>query len=173
MKITRPLLVCLLFGLMVPASQAADDLSKLSKDLVALDGDKVKKAKDIDLGSKKYVAFYYSAHWCPPCRAFTPKLAEWYKEMKEEHGDKFELVFVSSDRSEEDMEEYIKWGKMTFPALDYGERKEESVQKHAARGIPYMVVLDLEGNEVLGKGKEDWVHPGQLLGDFEKLLKKS
>lgn len=25
------------------------------------------------------IAYYFSAHWCPPCKAFTPKLAEKYK----------------------------------------------------------------------------------------------
>ena len=33
---------------------------------------------DAVLEDKKVVAFYFSAHWCPPCRMFTPILAEFY-----------------------------------------------------------------------------------------------
>ena len=32
----------------------------------------------------KAVGFYFSAHWCPPCRQFTPKLGEVYKQAQEE-----------------------------------------------------------------------------------------
>ena len=35
----------------------------------------VKTAEVLD---GKVVGIYFSAHWCPPCRGFTPKLAEWY-----------------------------------------------------------------------------------------------
>ena len=27
------------------------------------------------------VGIYFSAHWCPPCRGFTPKLVESYEKM--------------------------------------------------------------------------------------------
>ena len=47
----------------------------------------------------KVLGLYFSAHWCPPCRGFTPKLAEWYKAVKETLPD-FEIVFASSDRDE-------------------------------------------------------------------------
>ena len=47
----------------------------------------------------KVLGLYFSAHWCPPCRGFTPKLAEWYKSVKETLPE-FEIVFASSDRDQ-------------------------------------------------------------------------
>lgn len=34
---------------------------------------------------------------CPPCKAFTPQLVEYYRKIKS-RGHKFEIIFVSSDR---------------------------------------------------------------------------
>ena len=31
------------------------------------------------LGPKEHLLIYFSAHWCPPCKAFTPSLAERYR----------------------------------------------------------------------------------------------
>ena len=64
-----------------------------------------------------------SAHWCPPCRGFTPKLAESYSGFKaSSHPRKedFSVVFVSSDRSEESFNEYF--AEMPWLALPYAER---------------------------------------------------
>ena len=36
---------------------------------------------DSNLAEKKVLVFYFSAHWCPPCRLFTPVLAEFYSVM--------------------------------------------------------------------------------------------
>ena len=48
----------------------------------------------------KVVGIYFSAHWCPPCRSFTPELAKTYKLLTEEQQKDFEIVFVSSDNDE-------------------------------------------------------------------------
>ena len=44
----------------------------------------------------KYVGIYFSAHWCPPCRNFTPVLAEFYNSVNQ-NGKILEIIFVSSD----------------------------------------------------------------------------
>ena len=45
--------------------------------LVKADGATV-KAEDV-LNSKELVLFYFSGHWCPPCRRFTPLLTTFYQ----------------------------------------------------------------------------------------------
>ena len=59
---------------------------------------------------KAYVAFYFSAHWCPPCRGFTPQLVSVYKAIQERLGKgegSLEIIFVSSDRDEDAYKEYF------------------------------------------------------------------
>lgn len=69
-------------------------------------------------GEGKIVGLYFSAEWCPPCRAFTPELAEWYTRLTQGHlRQKLEIVFVSSDRNEDKFDEY--YDTMPWLALPY------------------------------------------------------
>ncbi|MDF1815493.1 MAG: thioredoxin-like domain-containing protein, partial [Verrucomicrobiales bacterium] len=52
----------------------------------------------------KTVALYFSAHWCVPCRHFTPKLIDFYNGNKSSD---FEIVFMSLDRNEKMKKEYM------------------------------------------------------------------
>merc|ERR1711988_1708217 len=87
------------------------------------------------------VGIYFSAHWCPPCRGFTPVLAEKYKELQGA-GKKFEIVFASSDKSEDQFKDY--YSEMPWLGLPYSERdlKAELAAEHNCRGIPYLVIID-------------------------------
>ncbi len=96
---------------------------------------------------KKYLFIYFSAHWCGPCRVFTPDLVRFY----EQHAGKgqFELLFISSDRSQAALEKYMDWGKMPWVALKLSSpRVEEGKEKFGVAGIPCLVLLD-EHDQVL------------------------
>ena len=76
--------------------------------------------------AKRVVGIYFSAHWCPPCRAFTPRLAEFYEAFRATTGDKegaaklLEIIFVSSDSDQNSFDEYIK--DMPWKAIPYSDK---------------------------------------------------
>ena len=81
------------------------------------------------LPSTGLIGLYFSAHWCPPCRAFTPQLAAFSAFAAAHSADPangcvpIEFVFVSSDHDETSFEEY--WATMGFPAVQYTPSGEE------------------------------------------------
>ena len=109
---------------------------QLKNDLVALEGKKAHRFDDAPLANTKFFGVYYSASWCGPCKQFTPKLVEFYNRVKPSNPN-FELIFVSRDHSEPDMEAYMR-RTMPWPALDF---RKASSSKHvspptAARASP-------------------------------------
>lgn len=123
------------------------------------------------LAETKYVAFYYSAKWCPPCVAFTPSLIEAYREIKARHPE-FELVFVSNDRTPEAMADYMKSYKMPFPAVRYDRIDALSTLKRPDHesGIPNLVFMDIDGRELsLSFEKNgDYRGPSAVLKDIKR-----
>jgi len=96
------------------------------------------------LAEKQVVGLYFSAHWCPPCRGFTPKLAATYNAMKAAGRDDFEFVFVSSDKDEDSFNEYA--GTMPWLSLPFSRRKEKEALSSlfGVNGIPTLVTLDAD-----------------------------
>lgn len=150
------------------ATLRADFFGDLAPNLIqAKDG----KAEPFKVAEKpKFTAIYYSAHWCPPCRAFTPKLVDWYKEFKAKHSN-FELVFASSDKDATAMLDYMKETSMPWPAVKFGEKKAAGLDKYAAGGIPYLVLIDENGKDLTGKENNDWQPPTEVLKKIEELVK--
>jgi len=116
----------------------------LGPNLLTKDGEK--PTADV-LSGKSAVALYFSAHWCPPCRGFTPKLAEMYRDAFEAKG--MEIVFVSSDRDEAAFGEYF--GEQPWAALPFGNREAKAAlsKKFKVSGIPSLVILDGATAEVI------------------------
>lgn len=120
-------------------------------------------------GSPKYTALYFSAHWCPPCRLFTPKLVNWYKNFQPQHPD-FELVFVSADHDASAMEKYIKEAGMPWPAVAYDKARSEIFMRHASEGIPYLVLIGPDGKALTALPGNEWQNPGAVLKKIESLV---
>ncbi|KAM0952493.1 putative protein-disulfide reductase [Dioscorea sansibarensis] len=94
----------------------------------------------------KNILLYFSAHWCPPCRAFLPQLIATYNKIKEKDS-AFELVFLSSDRDQSSFDDYF--AQMPWLALPFGdERKKFLSRKFKIRGIPSLVAIGPSGQTV-------------------------
>ena len=126
-------------------------LDLLGNSLRTKDGKTIKTADA--LTGKRAVALYFSAHWCPPCRGFTPKLAEFYNAKLKDLG--LEVVFVSSDRDEAAFTEYAN--EQPWLALPYDKRDLKTClsKRFKVSGIPTLVILDGTTGEVITKdGRE-------------------
>ena len=88
----------------------------------------------------KLLMFYFSMHNCPPCREFTPLLAELYSEMNET-SKQFEVVFFSGDQDESVYREYLV--EMPWLALPFKDGRMKPAAKHfGVRGLPRCVLFN-------------------------------
>lgn len=142
-------------------------LANDARALVGADGKKIEQER---LLAPKYVLMYFSAHWCPPCRAFTPDLVTFYRNNG--GGKDFEILFVSSDEDAATMVGYMKEMAMPWIGLRFGSSKTGSLQKkYGGPGIPCLTVLNDKDEVVFHSYVEGkYVGPRQVLQQFTALL---
>ena len=167
MKTTPLILASLLTGCLLKAQQAQtappsppqSQLANNSAQQFKLDelfGDNLINADGslVDLSSlkNKFVGIYFSAHWCGPCRQFTPKLVEFRNQIPNQ----FEVVFASADHDASAMLAYMKETAMPWPALPFGSGKKTALDRtFQVRSIPTFVVLDPSGRLVSPNARND------------------
>ncbi|KAG9130872.1 hypothetical protein Leryth_023630 [Lithospermum erythrorhizon] len=94
----------------------------------------------------KHILLYFSAKWCPPCRAFLPKLIKAYHEIKAKDN-AFEVIFISSDKDQSSFDEF--YSEMPWLALPFGDdRKKKLSRLFKVTGIPMLVALGPTGRTI-------------------------
>jgi thiol-disulfide isomerase/thioredoxin len=126
---------------------SADFAKAMGTEFVNNKGDKVSVA---ELKKNTAIALYFSAHWCPPCRGFTPELVKTYNLLKAANK-KFEIIFVSSDRDPKAFNDYF--GSMPWLALPFSDRtrKSDLSVRYGVEGIPTLVIIDGASGAVIQK----------------------
>ena len=106
----------------------------------------------------QFVLLYFSAHWCGPCRQFTPALSAWYNTVNED-SKKVEIIYVSSDQTNDEFLEYaatMPWKCIPFSDVDCIETRNRLKSMCQVQGIPKLVVLDVGTKDIVtDSGRED------------------
>ncbi len=149
-----------------PAPRAASPRSPASDSWSLLDtvGPELINARGRTVSSEelrdKVVAIYFSAAWCGPCRRFTPVLVDFHRDLQRD-GHPFEVLLVSSDHSERDMQRYMRDTRMPWPAVPHGSDAAEALSRRfRASGIPRLVIVDKDGATIHQSARAQVIHEG-------------
>lgn len=109
------------------------------------------------LGPSDVIAFYFSAHWCPPCRHFTPLLKKFVETLESQGEKTLKVIFVSSDKTEAEMWEYMFKDHGNWLALAYSDREGKSrlERQFQVSGIPQLVVIDQVGRHAIRDARSE------------------
>jgi nucleoredoxin len=153
----------------------ADAIAGAAKgNLVRLQNGNLVSCYDEELAPKQIYGLYFSAHWCGPCRKFTPQLVAYYNQIAHDHPE-FEIIFVSADKSADGMATYMRETGMPWPAIEYSKLASvPALQKYAGKGIPDLVIVDASGKVLADSfvsGK--YVGPAKVLDDLSTIFARS
>ena len=126
---------------------------------------------DAEFEKKKLIGLFMSAHWCPPCRQFTPKLVAYYNKIVATHPE-FEILFVSNDKSAGAMEGYMRDDQMPWPALSYDKIPgNAALNKYFGSSIPCLVVVDENGKVIFDTyAGKNYRGPEAVLNDLDQFF---
>ena len=125
--------------------------TKFGEELINASG---KKFKTAEVLKDKMVAVYFSASWCGPCCAFTPKLVDFYKKAIKKND--LAIVLVGSDKTADAMKAYMKKYGMPWYAVPFEAPEAAAVKQELhVNGIPALAVYEKTGRLLSGSARWD------------------
>lgn len=122
--------------------------------------------------NSRFVLVYFSAHWCPPCRGFTPKLGMFYDSVN--RGSKqVEIIYISRDKTPDQFNEY--YSEMPWLALPYENKARIAAlgNRYQIQQIPCLILIDNQGNMKRNTCRMDVTNKGpNCLNDWEQALSR-
>lgn len=130
------------------------------------------------LSSSKMTCLYFASSWCPDCTPITPLLKKAYEEQSE---GSFQVVYVSSDNSEEEMMRSFNDTHGSWNFIPYDSDDRNGLKKHFGAcagkevkdlgmsteerkyGIPTLIIMDSKSHEVISYEGVDFLVQGVFL----------
>lgn len=141
--------VCAVLSGLIFASASAKDEKPLRIEFENTKGEAV----SFETLEGKTLGFYFSAHWCPPCRQFTPGLVEF----RNQNADDFEVIFVSFDNSDEEKKTYMSEAKMPWLTVPGAKNRETNAlaETFGVKGYPTLIIIGPDGKLITPNGRAD------------------
>lgn len=120
----------------------------------------------------RFVLVYFSAHWCPPCRGFTPKLGMFYDAVNS-GAKQVEIVYISRDKTPDQFNEY--YSEMPWLALPFEDKARITAlgNRFQVQQIPCLILIDNQGNMKRNTCRMDVTNKGpNCLPDWEQALSR-
>lgn len=116
----------------------------------------------------RYYVFYRGGAYCPYTREMTPSIVKFYNETKVAHPE-FELVYVPTDKTAAEMQEYAKKESFPWRAVSLDQCRKFAVLAPLFGPVPHFVVVDPAGNLLMECTVTD---RGPVLDQLTALLNK-
>ncbi|XP_063313241.1 nucleoredoxin-like protein 2 isoform X2 [Pelobates fuscus] len=122
--------------------------------LINKDGDRLDPEEVLQ---NKIVGLYFSAGYCSPCKDFTPILCDFYTELVDQSPPvvPFEIVFISSDKSPDEMVDHMHSSHGDWLALPWHDSfKHELKNRYKITALPKLVIVKPNGEVITDKGRK-------------------
>lgn len=100
----------------------------------------------------KVFGIYFTASWCPPCKAFDQILKNCYKSVNEKEK-QFEIIMSSSDEDKDEFDEHLK--ELPWASIPFEDKSIDLLIKcFGIQGVPCLLVFNEKGKLIEKLGRQ-------------------